>query len=590
MAIYDSNKLQEYYDSRNYAGAADYLRTVKAKDYDSQIKLNSLIHRLDIDAAKQKSLYSNLNDEEKEAYEFMQSIQGDGTIPRNKTININGIEQQQVNQYGTEYLNNINSLRANDGSSINRIGINIDSDEDLSRFTSILGINNINSNNLGIIHQALGDGKHRLIIDKNNNNLYKAINASNKLTSKSISEIVDSIGTGAAIGTSIGGVAGFFIPGLGNVVGAGVGAGAGAVNAMYIEASKYIYSKFKNNIVAIDQNGKVYNKDDFNYDSLEKAVNKVNDANDIFDKIQEKREEEQTFSSRLEQTPFLGAGHAQAYKALQDGRINMTTYDKIVKNWEDTYDRLIQASDFAQYNVYAWSANSGEGVELKKVNNADIPDLQAEVLAAMHDGRLSYNLGMREGVIGTYLSITPKTDTKSDNWSTKKGEVRKTIFIPNLFVGDAEGAFEADTQTQAVREDADMKKYNYSQKLANGKFVGYEGGIPYIETIDSDGNKIKVNTSEEDVLRMLNESIDVQNSVSEVLARLESDETVSYIGADGKSIKVSPENMLYSYATSTVNEVYPTNKATHEERLRHQSEIYRLMLSLYNYYYNLQNN
>lgn len=590
MAIYDSNKLQEYYDSRNYAGAADYLRTVRAKDYDSQIKLNSLIHKLDVDAAKQKSLYSNLEDAEKEAYEFIQGIKGNGTIPRNRTININGIEQQQVNGYGTDYLNNIASLRANDGSNINRIGINIDSDEDLTRFTSILGINNINSNNLGIVHQALGDGKHRLIIDKNNNNLYKAVNASNKLTDKSILERLGNIGELAAAGTTIGTIAGSYIPLVGNVAGAVAGVTAGSLAGIAVEMQDYVANKYRNNIVAIDQNGKVYNKDDFNYDSLEKAVNKVNDAEDIFNKIQERREEEQTFTSRIEQTPFLGAGHAQAYKALQDQRIDMTTYDKIVKNWEDAYDRLIQASDFAQYNVYAWSADSGEGVDLKKVDNANIPDLQSEVLAAMHDNRLSYNLGMREGVIGTYLSITPKTDTKSGNWSTKKGEVRKTIFIPNLFVGDAEGAFEADTQTQAVREDADMKKYNYSQKLANGKFVGYEGGIPYIETIDSEGNKTKVNTSEEDVLRMLNESIDVQNSVSEVLARLESDGNVSYVGADGKSIKVSPEDMLYSYATSTVNEVYPTNKATHEERLRHQSEIYRLMLSLYNYYYNLQNN
>ena len=118
MANIDEKTLQSYYDSRNYAAAAEYLRTAVAKDYRSQQQLNAHIRQLERDAAIQQSTYAGLDEDQKEAYSFMQSINGNGVIPRNRTIKINGVDTQEINSYGTNYLNYINSLKGNDGKAI----------------------------------------------------------------------------------------------------------------------------------------------------------------------------------------------------------------------------------------------------------------------------------------------------------------------------------------------------------------------------------------------------------------------------------------------------------------------------------------
>ena len=98
-------------------------------------------------------------------------------------------------------------------------------------------------------------------------------------------------------------------------------------------------------------------------------MDEVNRANEIYSEINENKEKEQTFTTETVVTQFLGAGHAEAFKALQQGKIDQTTYDKITKNWEDAYDRLVSGADFTKHEVYAWSADSGEGVNLAKVEN-----------------------------------------------------------------------------------------------------------------------------------------------------------------------------------------------------------------------------
>ena len=164
MAEIDQQILQQYYDSRNYEAAAEYLKTATAKDYRSQQQLNAHIRQLERDAAIQKSIYNGLDDNQKEAYAFMQGLNGTGTIPRNRTITINGVKTQEVNRYGTNYLNYMNSLKSNDGTALDRIAIDINSEDDLSLLTSTLGLQNINSNDMGISYQPLVNGKHRIIL------------------------------------------------------------------------------------------------------------------------------------------------------------------------------------------------------------------------------------------------------------------------------------------------------------------------------------------------------------------------------------------------------------------------------------------
>ena len=589
MANIDQQVLQSYYDSRNYAAAAEYLRTATAKDYRSQQQLNAHIRQLERDAAIQKSLYANLNSNQKEAYEFMQGLNGNGTIPRNQTINVNGVKTKQTNSYGTNYLTYMNSLRSNDGTALDRIAINVNSDDDLSLLTSTLGFDNINSNVMGISYQSLGDGKHRVILSRDNKNLYKVLNAVNNISSRSGWDIANNIagktaimgGTGAAIGAP-------FVA-IGAVPGAVVGSIVGFVGGVSEEIYNAVSNSNRFDIYGVAPSGKIYSTDEFNYSNLEAAMNEVNKANEIYTTINENKEKEQTFTTETVVTQFLGAGHAEAFKALKQGRIDPTTYDKIVKNWEDAYDRLISGADFTKHEVYAWSADSGTGVNLTKVDNANVPDLKGEILLAMKEGRVSKSLCVKDGEIGTLLTITPQKD-KNGEWSTGKGDIQKQIFIQGLFEGTAEQAFEADTKSKAARQNADMKRWNYEQKLSSGVTVGYSNGIPYTKAPDSNGNTAISTISEDDMIRNLNESAILENSVLEVLANLDENDELPYQTINGKRIRPSVESMLNAYSIAATNEMYPKGSTTERERIQYQNNMYNAMKALYDRYYNYQRN
>lgn len=589
MAEIDQQILQQYYDSRNYAAAAEYLKTATAKDYRSQQQLNAHIRQLERDAAIQKSIYNGLDDNQKEAYAFMQGLNGTGTIPRNRTITINGVKTQEVNRYGTNYLNYMNSLKSNDGTALDRIAIDINSEDDLSLLTSTLGLQNINSNDMGISYQPLVNGKHRIILSRDNKNLYKVLSAVESISSRSGWDIADNIAGKTALGTGMGAAGGSFFAGVGALPGALVGAGVGLVTGIGEEVYNSVTNSNRFDIYGVAPSGNVYSTDEFNYDNLEAAMEEVSKANDIYNDINLVNESQQTFTTETVVTQFLGAGHAEAFKALKQGKIDQATFDKIAQNWEDAYDRLISGADFTKHEVYAWSADSGEGVNLTKVDNADVPDLKGEVLLAMKEGRVSKALCVKDGEIGTLLTITPQTD-KNGEWSEGKGDVQKQIFIQGLFEGTAEQAFEADTKSKAARQNADMKRWNYEQKLSTGVTVGYSEGSPYMKAPDAKGNMSISSISEEDMVRNLNENAILENSVLEVLANIDENGELPYQTINGRRVRPTIESMLNAYSIAATNELYPKGSTTERERIQYQNNMYNAMQALYNRYYNYQHN
>ena len=589
MAKIDQQILQQYYDSRNYAAAAEYLKTATAKDYRSQQQLNAHIRQLERDAAIQKSIYNGLDDSQKEAYAFMQGLNGVGTIPRNRTITINGVKTKEVNRYGTNYLNYMSSLKSNDGTALDRIAIDINSEDDLSLLTSTLGLQNINSNDMGISYQPLVNGKHRIILSRDNKNLYKVLSAVENISSRSGWDIVDNIAEKTVLGTGMGAAGGAVIGGVGAGPGAVVGAGVGLGTAIGEEIVNSLIGSDRFKIYGVAPSGNVYSTDEFNYDNLEAAMEEVSKANDIYNDINLVNESQQTVTTETVVTQFLGAGHAEAFKALQQGKIDQATFDKIAQNWEDAYDRLISGADFTKHEVYAWSADSGKGVNLTKVDNADVPDLKGEVLLAMKEGRVSKSLCIKDGEIGTLLTITPQTD-KNGEWSEGKGDVQKQIFIQGLFEGTAEQAFEADTKSKAARQNADMKRWNYEQKLSTGVTVGYSEGSPYMKAPDAKGNMSISSISEEDMVRNLNENAILENSVLEVLANIDENGELPYQTINGRRVRPTIESMLNAYSIAATNELYPKGSTTERERIQYQNNMYNAMQALYNRYYNYQHN
>ena len=593
MAQFNPQELQVYFDTRNYAGAAEYLRKTKAKDYASQLALNSKIHDLEKIAAKQKSIYSNLDNDQQQAYDFMSAMFGEGSIPRNRTYIENGQERTQVNNYGTEYLNKINNLRSDNGNNIKSIAIDIENDDDLEALSKSLGYGNINDNTLGISVINLGKNKgNRLIIDSSNKNLYKVLSATNKLSDKSSLDIINNIGsegTKWGLGTgAIGATIGSVVPGVGTTVGGAIG-GLGGMLVGVIkggadEILNAIYRSNKYKIKGIDSKGKLYDDGDFNYDDLQDAIEIGDKANTIMEDVKATKTRQQNFVAESVVSNFLGAGHAEAYKLYKQHKINLDTYNKIEANWKKTYDTLINQADFTQKEVYAWSADSGEGVNLKPVKNELIPDLKGEVMAAMHDNRVTYSLCVSDGELGTLITIAPKAQSGDDktDWSKKKGEIQKQVWVKGLFEGTAEKAFESDSKTKAARDNADMKKFNYELSLANGKTVGYKPGTgAYSKITDKNGNTVYTSISEEEMIHNLNENNEIEEKALEAL---------NLLNHDPNNYNTSNiMNKIRDSAISATKTLYPKGSVTDTEREYHANEIARTMANLVARYYKLQN-
>ena len=593
MAEFNSQELQVYFDTRNYAGAADYLRKTKAKDYASQLALNSKIHDLEKLAAKQKSIYADLDSDQQQAYDFMSAISGEGSIPRTRVYKENGQERRQVNNYGTEYLNRISNLKSDDGNNINRIAIDIENDDDLKALSESLGYGNIHDNTLGISVVSLGKDKgNRLIIDSSNKNLYKLLSATNKLSDKSGWDIFNNMSNEAikfgSIGAVPGATIGSIVPGIGTTAGGAIG-GLGGMLVGFIkgggdEISDAIYRSNKYKIKGIDSKGKLYDDGDFNYGDLQDAIEIGDKANNIMEDVKATKTRQQNFVAESVVSSFLGAGHAEAYKLYQQHKIDANTYNKIQDNWKKAYDTLINQADFTQKEVYAWSADSGEGVNLKPVDNKLIPDLKGEVISAMHDNRVTYSLCVSDGELGTLITIAPKAesgDGKTD-WSKKKGEVQKQVWIKGLFEGTAERAFESDTKTKAARDNADMKKFNYELSLINGNTVGYKPGTgAYSKSTDKNGNTIYTSISEEEMIHNLNENNIIEEGALAALNSLNND-----------SNNYNTSNIMdriNSLAISATNELYPKDSATDTEREYQANRIAIVMANLVERYYKLQN-
>lgn len=587
MSTFDINILQRYYDAHNFEGAANYLESIPAKDLNSEYKKRMEIRKLRRDASIQNNIVNGMDPGYKEAFLYMQAMNGTGDIPRDRTITYNqGTEDEyhvtETNRWGTYYLDRMNNLKSKDGTSINKIAIDLDSDNSLAQISSVLGFNNINSNDLGITHKALGDGKHRLILSTDNRNLYKVYNAMKQIEDTSFVDIFDPIATRTATSGILGAGVGSFIPGAGTAAGGILGGATGAVVGTIEGLYNYFSNKSKASIKGIDNNGNIYDEDGFNAVALDAAVANVNKANEAYQKILETQISEQTFDVETETSQFLGLGHAEAYKALQNNIIDIDTYNKIEATWKEGYDRLIKFADFTKKKVYAWDASSGEGINLSRVNNVDIPDLKGEVTLAMKEGRCDYALATVDGRIGTMIYITPKND--DGDWSKAKGEIQKQIFIEGLFEESAEAMFDRDTKTVAARQNADMKKFNYEQKLSTGVTVGYKEGVPYIKQADNNGNIISIPISENDMLRALDENAIIDNSITTILGNMDENGNQYPQVINGEKVPVTVEQLLERFAIAGTEELYPQGSTTELSREVYKNQLYTKMEEVLNSY------
>lgn len=594
MAEFNERVLQEYFDTRNYNGAADYLSSLTPKDGRSLAIIRDRIYKLRDKAAKQESMLKGISQEDQQAYHFISSLNGNGAVPRNRDIiyNANTSNQytkQERNNFGQKYLNYKNNIKSKDNTRINRIGLEFDSEDDVLSISKYLGVQDIRQDNdLGITTVALGDGKYRLTTSLDNKNFHKLLKANNERNKTNIKEYLLAAGAGGLVGAGYGAKTGTI---FGAHVGAGIGAAIGFVGGGIIGALEHFIRNWYDdsstaNVIGMDTNGTMYNEKDFDAKSLKKALKVINDAQERYDNLLKAKESSTEATYEVKVYEDAGIGDYIARKYLDQNLITIDEYKKISEQQRERYDRLLDSAILTDKKVYSWSADSKEGVLLTAMENKDITPLRSEILAAKNDKRLSIRFATVNGKIGTKLTIEPKVD--KGIWGEGVSQIRKEIFIENLFNENTDAFYARDTKGKAVQRKEDMKEYKYEQTLENGTIVGYEEGTGYYRKEVTDRGQIrKVAMSNAQVLNLLNEDNIIKGAISTVLSNV--DENGDFIDQSKTNPNASKsiEDYLLLVADQLAEEYYENASEENIPKLSYKRDIYNRMLSQTMKYINL---
>lgn len=538
MDPFNKQVFEELLNNRDYFGAAKYLEDRPAPTYQQQVELNERIAKYKREGELQASYLEKLQNNQKsiDAYHFIQGIDNNGAIPHLRFDRNGDPRLDTRNSFGDEYVNLVNSLRVNSdnpnkpNAKINAIKLAISYDK-IDDYTDNLGIQNLKDNNLGIKYTIDNKGNHYVETDIDNKSLYKMLDAAYKLDSTR-----NKIWYNHTLDVYDGGRPSYTIKGVGD--------------------------------------GFEVNESEFNAGNLVSLKNLVNNARNIYDRDQETYNQKikEGYTEELTVTQFFGQGHANAYKLLSSGVIDYTEYNKILEERKEAYSNLLRNADLTQYDIYASTGDDEDSV-LRQVDNPDRKKLMKILSVGLNDKRVTFAAAIRGGETGTYITIAADKD-KDGDLSSGEAEQFTRIFIPGLFKSTCDASFENDTQTQAARNNADMKRLKYGKRLHNGTYVGYdENRVPYTKVTDEEGNEVRVPISESDMLRELNRENIIDNSVNAILLNAQYGD---------KNTSISDQAMLA--ANAGVNELYPKDQFSHTERAYQRDELYKYIMNILNLY------
>lgn len=541
MANYDSKILQDFFDTRNYLGAADYLSTVKAGSPQKQIILNRQINQLRRDGEIQAAMLRNMTPTERQAFHFMTAINGNGTIPHTMYDTTGKLRANTSNDFGDSYINEINNIKTNDGVLLNRLGISINQPEIANDIFDILGAKDGIQvfNKYGIkVETDANTGAYNFSTTRDNKSLAALFGAVNKASINYFNKLTKD-------------------------------------NA----ASRLDITKNYMSYFGTDSSGNLYAEDDINLDAIHKSTKLYNTAKDIYEKTMERLNHKE-YDEEMYVTPFLGYGQANAYKRMKQGLISIDDYKKIVDERTNTYNTLLkQAGLDQQEEVYFMNMNDENSTALQRAASKDIRDLNRILLYAMDKNAVTYSAAMHGGQVGTYITISPIKE--DDGTPVKDISNGYRLFIPGLFKSSCDESFENDTQTAAARDLADMKHWNYGKRLYGGDYVGWDENIgAYKYAKDINGKQVKVPISQEEALQKLNKHNIIQQSAEVLMANLDEDGNPLATLVQGKPVPYDISESAKTLAAVGVNELYPKDAYSEGIRLEAHNDIYNKIMEI----------
>lgn len=599
---YNKDVFNKYINKKDYFGAADYLRSFKAKTVDGQKQINGYIKQLERDGNIQSALYGRMDNDTKQAYDFIKAYDNGDTNPisnneykniyaDNYSNTINGFSGQHIIRTNTDILKK-------DFMPISSLSFYIEDKDVLDNFSSNLGIQDIRNNELNInFEQIKGNQGYKLTIDKDNPNFLKVYDAVRKtrhddsVYSNFWDRLIDNL-TRSERHASIrieGTVDENIAKGLSNFTDITAlntynisNVGGQYNHNVHSDLSNYNYRNDVQKAHNIPIK-KTYAEGELNLDALNKELDEINDAREKVKRFNEQEQERlSTRKQKIVTTGFLSAYHVALTDAYNAGKIKSTEeYNRLLNASDEQYNRVLVGSDWTQAEVYSWDLDSNEGKLLKRTDNAKIPDLQAEFEIALNDNRVQKQLAYMGGELGTLITIIgkPSSEKNNDDYSTKKGEKNKQIFLKGVFSGTYEDSYKLDTKTQAMTENEDMQYYGYSKSVSDTERVGYDNnGQAYSTTFDPITKQWYTHyITEEQILNKLNDNIIIENTVLKAMENDDGNKDINYYNT-----------IFDAFAKQAMLERLPEGVYPEKERIKYKNDIYQRMLKLFAKYKYMQ--
>lgn len=549
--IYNESILQQFYDARDWNGAANYLSKVKVKDMSKAAKAHQYIAGLRRKAAIEQAKLESMTADQKEAYDFIQSFDPTGTLPQNS--------------YGKSYMELANQYAKDYGA----LTIGFENEDVFNAFMNRLPDDDYRRN--AMMSTSITNGYRSINVDPRNP--WAFITYVNAAT--------NNMGDETAI----------FSPKWGKVGLELIKNGEAWEEIKQLVNQITHWDKYERPLrlyetglvqgvgfgrwVDAGNGQKRFVGDDLkSLAPLDRIMANYWKAKTEMDEWSEKMDET-TFQEESVTIPYLGKEHINAYKQWRAGLIKGEEYDRLTKEFTRQFNLQVMGTDLHSYDVYS-SRNSENGADLNKVDESEKQDIVKKLKAAAADNRVEYQAGMVGDMMGAFITITPymeKGETKTDDQSNTAG--LEVIFIPGFLGTEAQESFNANTQNKATVESRDMQRWGYGRTLVDGTTVGFDKQSGFYIT-DKDNNKRVA--SNDEILRKLNQDYIVNDAAEALVSHLDANGELFDYDAQGNRVKLDINNWALTQASEAVNELYPQGQFSNEERLFQQSEIYRMIL------------
>ena len=596
MIDFNSKQYDDLIRARDYNGAADYLTSLKVPAT-KRAYIREQIMKLRQQARATNGFYNIANQEQKNAFNFLNNVRNNGTFDRDNKGNF-------TNPYEKQYIGLIKDLGSftdAKGNKQDATSISINFDPKVVRRTGWFGwdwlakddVYEDNAFDLFLANNGWSkddlrkmkgvqliekDGMVTLNVAKGNNldNLTRILqglrnvdnNHSIKSKGKAIDESIESSKAEAR----------YSIAGLDNK--------GQIINTNYNDSIEGAYDNapdIKGKQGYVRPNGVFDNYvDPVNGDTSQLYRNNVQKdivyINHLISEAEQRVKEasidpitgkERTVATSMITTTDMGAEHTQLRNKLNRGLITKDEYNFGVKALEERYNQELSGEGLSQYQVFKKNFNDDESQSYTEVTETKDRDDIDQIIkrASTVEGAVRFNSAYSGDQYGTKLTIDTsklKSSTDKNNIFGNIDDIFKDyasngiieLFIPQFHNDDAERAVLQDTRTRAAVEANNMELYNYDMSIPQEGTLRHNDYEGY--TLLSPNGSVK-SLDRAAAEHMLNKAFIIDDVINEIQDGLLMANGDPIVDNNGKPLAMNPNaaKIAEIRGAQAVQELYP---------------------------------